>query len=360
MLSYLTNKVRDEKSIMKNWPKTDSKTPLVSVCVATFNHEKYICKALDSILEQDTSFSFEIVVRDDASTDGTTEIIKKYKELYPNIIKLVIESENTYSKCGYWNFFEETLKHSTGEYVAFCEGDDYWTNPHKLQKQIGFLESNPKFIGCIHNTRYLIAGTETNETVVKKYLDTYEFVDFFDAYAHTSSYVFRHNNQNIINSYLKQYYGDWYMLLIFSSLGPVKYINEIMSTYRIHDKGIYSGSNKEDQLIKYLQNCLVFSNIFKGYKKDFLDLFTASLHQPSDKLLTQSIDHLLDKVDIESIKHIILKQANINKKNNETIKECSHYIQYLEEALDDRSIKSFIKKLIRVVRLDLIIKKIKK
>ena len=128
--------------------------PLVSVRCLTYNQKKYIKDALDGFVKQITDFSFEVIVHDDASTDGTAAIVKEYAEKYPDIIKPIFETENQYSKHdgSLRRIMNEACK---GKYIAYCEGDDYWTDPYKLQKQVSFLEKHPDYSMCCTNVRIL-------------------------------------------------------------------------------------------------------------------------------------------------------------------------------------------------------------
>lgn len=116
--------------------------PLVSICTLTYNHEKYISKAIDSFLIQKTDFTFEIVIGEDCSTDGTREIVFNYAKKYSDIINVVTSRENV----GINENARRTVNACTGKYIAFCEGDDYWHDKYKLQKQVDFLESNKDFV----------------------------------------------------------------------------------------------------------------------------------------------------------------------------------------------------------------------
>lgn len=129
----------------------EEQTPLVSIFTLTYNHAPYIRQCLDGFLMQKTNFVFEVIINDDASTDGTTEIIREYEAKYPDIIKPIYHSENRYSKGerGFWNRY--CLPKSRGKYIALCEGDDYWIDPLKLQKQVDFLEANPEYGMCYTN-----------------------------------------------------------------------------------------------------------------------------------------------------------------------------------------------------------------
>ena len=120
---------RTEQDIKKSWG--DDIDPVVSVCCTTFNHEKFICAAIDGFLMQETDFPFEIIIRDDCSTDKTVSIIESYAERFPNILKPIYEPENQYSKGV--RPMPVALKHAVGQYVALCEGDDYWIDSSKLQ-----------------------------------------------------------------------------------------------------------------------------------------------------------------------------------------------------------------------------------
>src|SRR5690606_24868156 len=123
--------------------------PLVSICCITYNHVKYIRQCLDGFLIQKTNFSYEIIVHDDASTDGTAEIIKEYVKRFPNIFIPICQTENQHSKGIRGVFAKFVFPKSNGKYIAMCEGDDYWTDPLKLQKQVDILESDHG-VGIVH------------------------------------------------------------------------------------------------------------------------------------------------------------------------------------------------------------------
>lgn len=145
---------------------------MVSVICNVFNHEKYIRDALEGFVSQKTTFPFEVLVHDDASTDESARIIREYEEKYPEIIKPIYQKENQYSQgisIG-WNYQTPRI---TGKYTAFCEGDDYWTDPMKLQKQVDFLEANPEYSLCACSTDWmnLKTGVLENRCKVEKDMD---------------------------------------------------------------------------------------------------------------------------------------------------------------------------------------------
>lgn len=124
-------------------------SPLVSITCLTYNHAPYLRQCLDGFVMQKTSFPIEILIYDDASEDGTQDIIREYERKYPDLIKPIYQTENQYSK-GVKVEFVYNYPRAKGKYIAFCEGDDYWTDPNKLQKQIDFLERHQEHVMCSH------------------------------------------------------------------------------------------------------------------------------------------------------------------------------------------------------------------
>ena len=155
-----------QSRIMQNWDTDNSDTPLVSVRCITYNHEPYIAQALDGFLMQKTNFPFEVIVHDDASTDRTAEIIREYEARFPKIIKPIYETENQYSKRdgSLRRIMDAACK---GKYIAFCEGDDYWIDENKLQRQVDFLEKNDSY--SISSENSYILFTKTNRITLFSY-----------------------------------------------------------------------------------------------------------------------------------------------------------------------------------------------
>ena len=127
---------------------------MVSVFVVAYNEEKYIRQALDSVLAQKTNFKYEVIVHDDASTDQTADIVREYEKRYPEIVKGIYQDSNKYQK-GIQFVISYMYPVAVGKYVAYCDGDDYWTDPYKLQKQVDFLEKNPEYTMCQHAFSFL-------------------------------------------------------------------------------------------------------------------------------------------------------------------------------------------------------------
>lgn len=149
------------------------KDPKLSVILITYNHEKYIRKALDSVLSQETDFPFEVVIGEDCSPDDTRNICKEYKKKYPDQVRIVNRDKNTGRPT--LNVYETTMK-CRGEYLAYLEGDDYWTDPHKLQKQVDFLEAHPEYIACTHAHKMIDdEGNDITDEEILKISELYKW-----------------------------------------------------------------------------------------------------------------------------------------------------------------------------------------
>jgi glycosyltransferase involved in cell wall biosynthesis len=149
--------VPPESEIFRQWKQPASAAPVITILCTTYNHERYIDATIRGFLSQQTQFSFEILIHDDASTDRTATLIRAWQEKYPSIIRPILQTENQYSRGV--RPFDLLLKEARGRYIATCEGDDYWLHPAKLQKQVGFLEQNRQF-SCAGHSYYLYNESE--------------------------------------------------------------------------------------------------------------------------------------------------------------------------------------------------------
>ena len=231
----------------------------VSIVCNAYNHENYIRDALESFLMQKTNFKFEVLVHDDASTDKTAEIIREYEEKYPEIIKPVYQKENQYSQgVKYANVYQ--YPRVKGKYIAVCEGDDYWTDPYKLQKQFDALENNPQVDICAHTADVVKAETKKKVGQIKpagenKIFSTEEVILGGGGFVATNSLMYRSKISVLEQPPFRQFLSLDYTLQIQGSLrGGMLYLKDNMAAYRRCAKGSWtSRMGKEHE--KYKAHC---------------------------------------------------------------------------------------------------------
>lgn len=251
---------------------------MVSICCLAFNHEKFIRQALDGFIMQQTNFPFEIVIHDDASTDNTANIIKEYEAKYPNLFNALYQSTNQKSiyKSGMNPRFN--YPRAKGKYIALCEGDDYWTDPYKLQKQVDFLEANPAYVGCYNGCKHV----DENDVILKE--SRYE--TYHDQSAEklltaqgamiTHSVMFR----NIIKGFPSVFdgvpSGDTILYHLLGFHGAGKFLPDIQySAYRVHSGGIWSGIDN----LQRMKNTLSTMSAIKQHLIDHFGKDTIYIHK---------------------------------------------------------------------------------
>jgi glycosyltransferase involved in cell wall biosynthesis len=238
--------LRSEKEIMAQWQR-DPSQPLVSICCITYNHEPYIEDALEGFLIQETNFPFEILIHDDASTDQTADIIREYEARYPTLIKPIYQTENQYSQCNKPGRINR--KRAKGEYIALCEGDDYWTDPLKLQIQVDFLEKHPDYVITFHPcVSFDKRGiNKKNLSAAKRKLSKEELRKAHPI--HTRTVCFRNCIHNFPPEKSTARVGDLFMWSLLSEFGKGKFLKNIKPAYyRIHENGIFSSVNSSVRL----------------------------------------------------------------------------------------------------------------
>lgn len=256
----------------------DNKELKVSVEMITFRHELYIRQAIEGVLMQETNFNFELVIADDCSPDSTSEIVESIIKNHPkgDKIKYFRHKENIGMQPN--GMFAYNQCH--GKYIALCEGDDYWTDPLKLQKQVDFLENNLEYVLCFHQVDILKLDGEIVEDFITKVPDDYETIEAlatFGNYIHTPSVVFR----NVIKEFSFEFelspIGDYFFYIMLAEHGKLKYLKEKMAVYRF-GSGIYSklGDTQKNKkwyrtlilILSYSKNdtvkSIIFNKIFKS------------------------------------------------------------------------------------------------
>jgi glycosyltransferase involved in cell wall biosynthesis len=223
--------------------RNETTTPLVDVNMVTYNHGKFVAEAIESVLAQQTNFRYRLLIGDDYSTDNTRAIVSDYLEKYPERIEIFFAAKHNGIKHRE-RVGIKLLEFSTAKYVAWLDGDDYWTNPHKLQRQVDFLESHPDFVISFHNTevRYEDGKQESWNYCSPTQQGTSTLEDLLVRnFMATSAAVFRRDSLgDLPDWFYKLTMGDWIIHILNAQNGKIGYLNEVMSVYRIQQSGLWS------------------------------------------------------------------------------------------------------------------------
>lgn len=224
--------------------------PIVSVAMITYGHEEFLAQAIESIVNQKTDFPFELIIAEDCSKDRTREIALDYQKKYPNIIRIIYSENNV----GASNNFARCLYACRGQYVAICDGDDYWNDVSKLQKQVDFLNNNSDYVVCYHDSA---AVSGNGEYLAESMFEGRSNLDFTNkqlimfGYMPTSTILFRNVIRELPVEYFKVTNGDAFLFSMLGNYGGAKYLDSISpAVYRIHAGGIWSGINQFEKNIK--------------------------------------------------------------------------------------------------------------
>lgn len=245
--------------------------PKVSVSLVTFNHEKFIAQAIESILLQEVDFSYEIIIGEDFSSDKTREIVIEYQKQYPDKIRLILPEENL--GCYGQKIFVQTLQACRGEYIAILDGDDYWTSPNKLQQQVDFLDNHSECAICFHDVTTIF---EDKSRPSRRYND-FEPSRFSSIenilksnFIPTCSTVYR---RGLFDEFPEWYCdtvcGDWVLHVLNARHGKIGYINQSLAVYRVHSNGLFS-SMKRIQQLKEAIKCYKLLNKYLNFEYNYI------------------------------------------------------------------------------------------
>ena len=249
--------------------------PLVSVWMITYNQEAYLAQAIDSVLMQETDFPFEIVIGEDCSTDRTRDICLKYQHQHPGRVRLVLHEKNVGLVCNFW----ETLQQCRGKYVAQLEGDDYWSDTKKLQKQVALLEAHPGYSFCYHLFDHVDqAGQLEGEHKVplsKEDLppdcETRMVIDAKWSPVQTLTLMFRRDAFPGMPAWIYHLpIFDWPLHFYLTRAGKGLFLNENMACYRSHSGGVWSGTGHIANSLRYYHFYLSVLNAHKGEYDHYL------------------------------------------------------------------------------------------
>jgi len=286
----------------------DPDLPLVSIICITYNQVRYIEQTLDSMLAQRTTFPFEVLVGDDCSTDGTADIIAEYAARDPRIVAVLRQAN-----IGPNPNFEDLARRARGRFVAVCEGDDYWVDRQKLQKQVDFFEANPEYTVCFHKLRVL-------------HEDHPDIEEFFPERCQRELTLDQLARQNCIQTNSVMYRwrfgaerpftiarelvpGDWYTHLLQAKVGRIGYLDEVMAVYRRHANGMWSPYATElARSRKYGNGEILF---FRELKKHFGGSLNEHFHKTQKILFKRLAQAFLDDCDTQSLLGLISANRDI-------------------------------------------------
>ena len=314
----------------------------VIVAITTYNLKDYIRQCLDSVLSQETTFDYSLIIADDCSTDGTVDILKEYKEKYPDKIELILNEKNLGSLATSNLIFDKI----DCEYFSFLDGDDYWLDTKRLQKQVEFMDTHPEYTLHGGNTHYLVDDKIGEDVVEKKFLDkTFTFGDFVNykcPFVHTSSLLVR----NIIfKDGLPQVYkdavntfencalrGEDFRRLIHFEKGKMFVSKDYYSVYRIHRGGTWQGTST---VHKALESAIAANFYLKYFDEKYKGYFER-LHQIAYKQLLKKMmleDGLLTRYSLSEKDHLLLEQYLSDIRIDENKKQQGFLVRFLTKVI---------------------------
>lgn len=326
-----------QEKVMQNW---NGEIPLVSISCITYNHEPYIMQTLDGFLMQKTRFPFEVLIHDDASTDRTADIIREYEKKFPKIIKPIYQKENQYSKGNRAILASFVYPRAKGKYIALCEGDDYWIDENKLQKQVDFMEQNPdvgltyskvKMLNNKQNEFFSVWGKEKNcfaELIQENQIPTLSVC----------------MRKDILLQYIKDVapgtknwlMGDYPMWLYFIHVSKVKFFDEITGVYRTLENSASHSTNVLKQ-INFLKSTYdikeFFVSFFNETNADYPKYHDAICH-----LFIENVDNYL-KSSYNSSKYEPVNYITFNNLILDFVNACQEDIMtdsYVQDAFSQR------------------------
>jgi glycosyltransferase involved in cell wall biosynthesis len=231
--------------------RTAPGTPRVSVILQTYNHETFIAQAIEGVLLQRVSFPIEVIIADDASTDRTRATVQHYARSHPDLIRLVLPEANLGSN----EMFLLALAETRGEYIAYLEGDDYWTSPHKLSRQVAALDDHPDWAGCFHPAALMYettghphpSGHVIPEVVDGDAIGLDELVGGI-CFVPGPSWMHRRTSLDQLPSLDGLVWSDWLIHISAAQCGALGFLDQVLAAYRVHDGGAFNGLDRSAQL----------------------------------------------------------------------------------------------------------------
>ena len=281
----------------------------VSVLCTTYNHEKYIRQCLDSMVGQKADFSYEIIVRDDASTDGTGEIIREYGRKYPGMVIPFILEFNHFSRGLTNDSFAEMFRMARGKYIAICEGDDFWTDPEKLQVQTDFLEAHPEYSLCVTASHYadadgnLIKNKVFRTDTVSRELTIEEIINGWTAATNTVVYRKTCLEEDVIIPFLGTCVNEDYARMVYLALkGKVYYLDRMTGAYRVGNPGSFSDDTHKRPEV-YKARTIGFAEMLDRMDAYTDGKYTTLIQRVRDRALFDMYANLEDRENMKKYLH---------------------------------------------------------
>lgn len=292
---------------------------LVSICCITYNQAPYIRDALEGFVNQETDFGFEVLIHDDASDDGTAQIIQEYAKAYPEVIFPILQTENQYSKgltniSGTYNF-----PRARGRYIAMCEGDDCWTDPGKLKMQADFMEAHPGCSLCFHSAKVEVVGRAVTERQMRPYrgdrkVSPEEIIDKTSGYP-TASLMFRTDMvQPLPDFYVRAPIADIPLQLMAAARGWAYYMDRPMCVYRLGGAASWTTLMKQgDYERKQRDYACAMERMYRGFDEETGERFHSTVERAIQRLYfltkvnTRQYDAVLDRENREFYRELNLR-----------------------------------------------------
>lgn len=217
-------------------------TPLVDIVMPTYRHERFVAEAIESVLAQQTNFEFRLLIGDDCSPDGTQAIVKSYAEKHPKLIEAYLFTNHVGIQ-DKRRVAVNLLRRAKAKYVTILEGDDYWTDPYRLQKLTDFLESHPECSVSFHDAKVLAEDGSEHRLFPanQKEISTLEDMVTTSVFPIPCTALFRNELGELPDCFFGVTNADWMLFVLLAERGNLGYLNEVMATYRVHSGGVWSG-----------------------------------------------------------------------------------------------------------------------
>lgn len=310
---------------------------LVSISCITYNHVNYIKACLDGFLMQKTSFPIEVIIYDDCSTDGTRAIIEAYAAAHPHLIFPMFQKENQYSKGIRGINARFNFPRCKGKYIAFCEGDDYWTDPNKLQQQVNFLESHPDHVISCHNVAILYPNgvLKNNNGSITEHQNSYSINDLALGTVDINTLSVMCRNQFVhvpFSVYFTLPIGDYPLWLFLSTKGLIHYSPLKMAVYRVHDNGVWSSKKAYQRCLTTITTIEKISESFDPEVQLLLNRQVLQLHKKALKSTFNAVEDCEKMLDIfyhfdkKALAECIMDEVKQNKNVVATRKSFRHKV----------------------------------